>query len=308
MNTPGVPSQSTKVQEPAGVAAAPEWTASQVATATLAVILTASNIFLLVRTDNLQNELTYLRSSVQTDLVAMKADSKRTADAYTAHVNGLRQQIAETGQKSFEAATMASTQAKTAARQYSQQLAEQIANQQRQQVELHQVLSSQLGEMKLVASETENRMSGIVTDVTSVRGEVAQTKSELDRTIHDLRSMRGDLGVQSGLIATNAKELSALRTLGEKYYFEFSLARGKQPQRVGDVAMKLKKSDGKSNRYTIELIANDKRVEKKDRTVNEPVQFYMTGTRVPYEIVVNEVQKDRIIGYLAAPKAKGARY
>lgn len=310
MNRLGVSSQTSKTpqlqQEPP--TATPAWTAPQIATATLAVVLTASNLFLLIRSDRMQNEIDVLRSSVRTDLVAIKADSKRTSDAYAAHVNGLRQQIEETGERSVQAATLASTQATSAAKKYSDQLAAQLASQQRQQVELHQLLSSQLGEMQLVAEETEERVSGIATDVTSVRGEVAETKSELERTLNDLRSVRGDLGVQSGLIATNAKELAALRTLGEKYYFEFSLKRSKQPQRVGDVAVQLKKSDGKRNRYTIELIADDKRVEKKDRTVNEPVQFYVTGSRVPYEIVVNEVQKDRIVGYLATPKAKETRH
>jgi hypothetical protein len=119
--------------------------------------------------------------------------------------------------------------------------------------------------------------------------------------------VRGDLGIQSGLIATNAKELAALRAMGERDYFEFNLAKTKAPQRIGDIAVQLKKMDNRRNRYTIEVISNDKRVEKKDRTVNEPVQFYMAKARLPYELVVNEVRKDSIVGYLAAPKVREVR-
>jgi hypothetical protein len=85
------------------------------------------------------------------------------------------------------------------------------------------------------------------------------------------------------------------------------LVKTKNPQRVGDVAIKLKKLDSRKNRFTIELIANDKKMEKKDRTINEPVQFYMAKTRLPHEIVVNEVQRDKIVGYLSMPKLKEAR-
>ena len=90
-------------------------------------------------------------------------------------------------------------------------------------------------------------------------------------------------------------------------YFEFQLTKTKAPQKIGDVAVQVKRMDTKRNRYTIELIADDKKVEKKDRSVNEPVQFYMAKARIPYEIVVNEVRNDRIVGYLATPKVREMR-
>jgi len=44
---------------------------------------------------------------------------------------------------------------------------------------------------------------------------------------------------------------------------------------------------------------------EKDKTVNEPVQFYVTSkSRVPYELVINEVRKDTLVGYLSMPKVK----
>jgi hypothetical protein len=136
---------------------------------------------------------------------------------------------------------------------------------------------------------------------------VASTKSELDKTIATLKTVQGDLGVQSGLIATNSKELSALRTLGERNYFEFDLTKSKELRKIGDVTMRLKKADPKRNRYTIELVADDKLVEKKDRAVNEPVQFYVARARLPYEVVVNEIKKDQVVGYLATPKVQVGR-
>ncbi|HOK48214.1 MAG TPA: hypothetical protein PLK67_19870, partial [Bryobacteraceae bacterium] len=83
--------------------------------------------------------------------------------------------------------------------------------------------------------------------------------------------------------------------------------KAKKPQKIGDVAIQLKKTDVKRNRYTVELIADDKKVEKKDKNINEPVQFYVAKARQPYELVVNEVRKDQIIGYLATPKVQNTR-
>ena len=150
-------------------------------------------------------------------------------------------------------------------------------------------------------------MGEVSTDLASVKTDAAATKAELEKTISDLKSTRGDLGVQSGLIATNGKELAALRALGERNYTEFRLTKEKTPRKVGDVQMRLKAADMKKNRYTIELIADDKLVEKKDKTINEPVQFMLSRATQPFEIVVNEVKKDMIAGYISAPKVQQSR-
>ena len=148
---------------------------------------------------------------------------------------------------------------------------------------------------------------GANTKIADVTSDVASTKSELSKTISDLKRATGDMGVMSGLIATNAQELSALKQLGERNYFEFQLARNSKPQRIGDVLVALKKTDPKRNKYTVEIVADDKKVEKKDKNTNEPVQFYVSRARQPYEIVVNEVKKDQVVGYLSAPKVQVAR-
>jgi hypothetical protein len=109
------------------------------------------------------------------------------------------------------------------------------------------------------------------------------------------------------LIATNGKELAALRALGERNYVEFKLAKEKTPRKVGDIQMRLKAADPKKNRYTVEVIADDKMVEKKDKTINEPVQFMLSRATLPYELVVNEVRKDMISGYVSSPKVQQTR-
>jgi len=125
----------------------------------------------------------------------------------------------------------------------------------------------------------------------------------VDKTAADLQRSNGDMGVMSGLIATNGKEIQALRAMGDRNIYEFAITKKAGLQKVGDVQIRLTKTDPKRNRYTVVVTADDKLIEKKDKTTNEPVQFYASsGTRTPYEVVVNDVDKDTIRGYMATPK------
>jgi hypothetical protein len=201
-------------------------------------------------------------------------------------------------------AAMAAGQAKEQATKRAEELARKLEAEQARQREEQQKAQQQLSqELSEVAKVTESNSSGLG----EVKTEITNTKSELNKTIENLKQVTGDLGVQSGLIATNGKELMALKALGDRNYFEFDLRKTKQPVKVGDIALKLKKADQKRGRFTIDVVADDRTVEKKDRTLNEPLQFYVSGARQPYELVVNQVQKDRISGYLATPKVREPR-
>ena len=115
---------------------------------------------------------------------------------------------------------------------------------------------------------------------------------------------RSEMGT---LIARNHDEIDQLRKLGERDYLEFTVDR-KKPARVGGVNLSLKRTSVKRHRFTLEMAVDDVQVEKKDRTINEPIFFYVNGSRKPYELVVNEVKSDQVKGYLSTPKgASGNR-
>jgi hypothetical protein len=113
--------------------------------------------------------------------------------------------------------------------------------------------------------------------------------------------------VQSGLIARNHDEVEELKRLGERDIFEFTLSKSaKGPEHVGPIQVSLRKVDTKKYKYTLNVVADDKNIEKKDRTVGEPIQFYVRGARAPYEIVVFDLTKDSAKGYLSTPKSANA--
>jgi hypothetical protein len=147
-----------------------------------------------------------------------------------------------------------------------------------------------------------------IEDVNKLSGDVTGVKNDLDETKGKLERASGDMGVMSGLIARNHDDLEDLKRRGDRNYFEFTIQRAKTPQHVGPVAIALNKTDSKKSKYTITVLADDKSIEKKDRTAGEPVQFYVKGTgrNSPYEIVVFDVNKNTITGYLSTPKSAGA--
>jgi predicted nucleic acid-binding Zn-ribbon protein len=145
-------------------------------------------------------------------------------------------------------------------------------------------------------------------DVTKLNGDVSGVKNDLDATNSKLDRATGDMGVMSGLIARNHDDLEELKRKGDRNYYEFTVQKSKTPQRVGPVQMSLNKTDQKKSKYTMTVLADDRSIEKKDKTAGEPVQFYVKGAQhyAPYEIVVFDVGKNQITGYLSTPKSAGA--
>lgn len=145
-------------------------------------------------------------------------------------------------------------------------------------------------------------------DVTKLGGDVSGVKNALEDTKSRLECAIGDLGVMSGLIARNHDDLEELKRKGDRNYYEFTLQKSKTPQRIGPVQISLIKTDQKKSGYTVTLLADDKAIEKKDKTAGEPVQFYVKGTQrhSPYEIVVFDVGKNQVTGYLSTPRSASA--
>ena len=145
-------------------------------------------------------------------------------------------------------------------------------------------------------------VSDVKTDVGGVKTDVAKTQSDLASAVSQLTSMRGDLDGHSTLIARNAQELELLKHRGDRNYYEFTLVKG-QKKPVGTVSLELKKADAKKSKFTIVVYADDKEYEKKDKNLNEPLQFYAGKDPMLYEIVVNSVSaKNTVTGYLSSPK------
>ncbi len=182
-----------------------------------------------------------------------------------------------------------------------QEMAKRAAQLEQQQKQSAAQLSSQQQKQGQQLAAVDTEVSGVKTELGGTKTEVQKTQADLAATNQKLERTIGDLGVQSGLIAHTAGELEILKRKGERNYYDFTLQKGAKTP-VSTVSLQLKKADPKKSRFTLNVIADDKTIEKKDRTVGEPLQFYTGRDRLLYEIVVFSETKNSITGYLATPK------
>jgi hypothetical protein len=164
--------------------------------------------------------------------------------------------------------------------------------------EIREEYAKQIGEMEsavraeLAEKASTEELQTLSTDVSGVRTDLEDTKKNLGMA-------RGELGT---LIARNGEEIAQLRRLGERDYFEFTLDKKGSREKLGNVMVELRGTNAKKGSFSVALFVDDLRLEKKNRSVNEPIYFYTRSTRQPLELVINQVAKNKVVGYLSAPK------
>jgi len=163
-------------------------------------------------------------------------------------------------------------------------------------------------QVQAAKSEAESKIGQVNTEVGGVKTQVAAVRNDLDSTRRDLEGTQRQLvdvrETLSAAVAKNSTELAQLKLKGERDYFEFTVPKTKEPTKVEDIRIVLTKTDAKKGKFSLKILADDSQLEKKDRIINEPIQFLVGQNRVRYEIFINWVQKDKAGGYLSIPRDK----
>jgi hypothetical protein len=228
------------------------------------------------------------------DYTAQFKTSQQEHTQYTESVDALAQQLA----KSNEEATALRSDVDVATRRLRVTQSD-LTKARAEAAQIREEGSKQLEEMG-TAVQTELATKATSEQLNTVNGDVMNVQADLDVTKNDLRMARSELGT---LIARNGEEIDVLRRMGERDYVEFTVQGKKKPQVVGPLTVELRSVDTKKNKFTVALVVDDLRTEKKDRLVNEPIFFYPRGNKSQAtEFVVNSVSKDKITGYISIPK------
>jgi len=239
----------------------------------LAAIYVAGSLYFLVDMHGSMNKLVQEQGTSQKQI----ADLTTRMQAAEAEAETLGQQVGITKKELGQRAAQL---------QASQRAAEErLAKEQKEQI-----------------TAVTGEVAGVKTDVGGVKTDLGETKNELAATKAKLESTVGDLGLQSGLIAHTRDDLEVLKHKGDRQYYEFTLMKGAKPAPVSTVSLQLKKSDAKRGKYTLNVTSDDKTIEKKDRNVNEPIQFYTGRDHMLYELVVWTLDKNKATGYISTPK------
>ena len=295
-------------QQPAPVNYGPPPAGSNLKTTILmgaVIALIAACGYLFYQLSEVRTQVAETKESLLAEIEKIHETSSVSVQTSKRNIEALEKQLAQ----SRSQAAALSGQAKVEANKHADEIEAKLSKAQAEQSQKLGAVAADVSDVKTVAAATSTKVGEVSNDVGTLKTDTATNKSAIEKTIADLKSARGDLGVQSGLIATNGKELLALKQLGERNYIEFKLAKVKKnvPQKVGDVQLVLESSDPMKNTFSLTIIADDKKVDKKNRTVNEPIQFLLSKSVLPYELVVNDVKKDLVVGYLSVPKVQQTR-
>ena len=248
----------------------------------------------------LEERIAFLEHQAADQTDQLKSIKKNATDLGS-DIQLVTKKVGVTGQE-LEASRRFAEKLKTEAEKADERLASEIAT------------KANTSDVAAVRQEATSKVAEVQQNadakIGNVSGEVKTVAANLDATRKDLADSRREItDVQKSLsaqIARNSGELSELRKKGERDFFEFDVAKPKKNEmtRVADIQLQLRKTDPKRSKYDVLIQVDDSKLEKKDRTANEPVQFLVGRDKLRYEIVVNFVDKDRIRGYLSAPKDK----
>jgi hypothetical protein len=239
------------------------------------------------------SKISSLRESVDSQLTQTKKDLQaQLQEQLSGSISDLQRSNAqqmETMKTEVEAATKRLGSTSAQLRNTKNTLA-QVRKDQAEQTEALQV--------QLAQKADQQQLGALTQDVSTQRSDLDSTKKSLESVRSDLGMTRSEFGT---LIARNHDEIEQLRRMGDRDYFEFTLDQ-KSPQRVAGIGLTLTKSNVKRHRFNLALTVDDMEIEKKDSTINEPIFFYVQGSKKPYELVMNGVELKRVKGYLSTPK------
>jgi type II secretory pathway pseudopilin PulG len=174
-------------------------------------------------------------------------------------------------------------------RQLEARASEFLKRQQAETARLEKEQQAAQAEAQKQIGAVSGDLTNVKTDVGGVKTDVAATKTELANAESQLKRVTGDLGVTSGLVATNGRELELLKHKGDRNYYDLNLTKGAKPYPISGISIELKKADTKHSKYTLVVESDDKKIEKKDKNLDEPVQFYTGKDKLLYELVINTI-------------------
>ncbi len=263
----------------------------------LIVFLLLGNIYLLSRVNRLQIETANVESTLQDQIASLQERASIQAGKAHRDLDALREELATVRKKT-------ASDASTTARRESDRVAKHVSQQQRQQQEQ---FFGELQDVRATTDRVKSEVTGVQDDLFDVKADLDETKSIALFTESELEDTKGNVGQLRERVEGNQSAIAVLRKMNERDRIGFRLSKSKEMQKIANVQLRLRKTDVKQNKYTLEVLSDDRRVVKKDKNINEPVQFYADNAWQPYEIVITSIAKDQVMGYLSKPKVEMAR-
>lgn len=260
--------------------------------ALVAVAALACNAYLVSKVSHLENKAETERAGLESQLRSLHERIATQQSTHQKSISELREGLDRTSRSSY-------SQARNEAQKRAATVAKEVAAKQREQQDM---FLTEIGGVRDAASTNSKSLEKVEGDVAGVADKVNETRRDLAETEDMLLSAQDQIAGVNTRVEVHATDIQRLRDRTERMTTPFTLEESKDRTKVDDIQVRLKNADVRKNRYTVEILADDQVIVQKDRYLNEPVEFYVTGADRPYEIVVTSIQRDKVSGYLSKPK------
>ncbi len=158
------------------------------------------------------------------------------------------------------------------------------------------------------SSVQDRRMKQVQSQLAAQEKELKETQDQLASAKSDLENRLGSTRDElNGSIARTHDELVSLEKRGERSYYEFDLSKSKSYEHEGPIQISLRKADSKHQSYDLMMLVDDHQLGKKKVDLYEPIWLHEGNLPEPVQVVVNQIGKDHVHGYVSAPKYTDAQ-
>ncbi len=267
----------------------------------------AGNAYQFVKATRLASQVASVQQSLQSQITRLSDATNGAFDVAQHRFEELKRL-----QDSTSAALI---DARSESRHSSSQVAARLEERNQELEQANRELIAQLTALKQDVNSrlqtTAVRLQNTTTKLDTADAKLQRISTEADANRADLKRVSGDLNsIRSNLSGTAPTQSAAATAPGpspEHRHLPFDLLTTKVPTRIGEIQIAIRSTDPKNNRYTMDLYTGDKTALGRDCAVNEAVRFYRSGDPLPYEVVVSQIRKDEVIGYVTAPSTPNLR-
>jgi chromosome segregation ATPase len=170
-----------------------------------------------------------------------------------------------------------------------------------------QAIQSRLTGIESNQREAAERVAQLQNEVMDLKRQIASAKEESSATGERIKQLQeqqqASTNELSGLnqrMMSNQTAITDLSTRVERKRVDFDVIKNKPAEILSGVHLTLKRADPSRQEMdgTLQLGANSPDLSIRGQGIQKPILFHMPGDGTPIELVVTQVAKNRVVGYV----------
>ena len=172
--------------------------------------------------------------------------------------------------------------------------------------QLHQQISA---EIEARTSALDARLRQVESEQTAQHTQLARVEGELRQEMTSAQDETGrDLSGVHQQVENNARNLDSLSQRLDRQRVNFEVTKGRTTEIAPGISLQISGTNNRHQRFhgSLGLLQDRRTLLLRDESVDQPVRFYQKEGGEPYELVVTDVTKHSVSGYLLVPARQQA--